>query len=216
MTVKLQVLHGKLQDSRGKAAGFVKVKGPVFVIGSDPDCSMCCRSNSVSPHHCEIRLEQPEILVRDLSSESGTFVNDERVAGQRSLQAGDRLRIGRLEFTVVVEQTSAPPAGTGGRATRPARDSISDFISDLLVEEDEKERTRRLQDPSTRQFRAVATPPAQDTEAGDKSSEETTKKKVRPEKKPPGKLPAPPSVSANSSTEAAEETLNKVFFKGKR
>ena len=87
MTVKLQVLHGKLQDSRGKAAGFVKVKGPVFVIGSDPDCSMCCRSNSVSPHHCEIRLEPPGIVVRDLSSESGTFVNDERVVG-RTLPAG--------------------------------------------------------------------------------------------------------------------------------
>lgn len=213
MTVKLQALHGKLQDSRGHAAGFVKVKGPVFVIGSDPDCSMCCRSKSVSPHHCEIRLQPDEIVVRDLASESGTFVNDERVAGERSLQAGDRLRIGRLEFAVVVEQAAAPPPTSGKRA---GRDSMSDFISDLLVEEDEKERAQRLHDPATRQFRPVATPAPQASEAAETAKDAAAKKKARPEKKPPGKLPLPPSVNADSSTEAAEETLKKIFFKGKR
>jgi pSer/pThr/pTyr-binding forkhead associated (FHA) protein len=214
MNVKLQVLHGKLQNSRGKNAGpVVRVRGAQFVIGSDADCSMCCRSTSVSPHHCEIRLDGQQIIVRDLYSRSGTFVNDERVDHERLLRAGDRLRIGRLEFTVVVEQTTAPDREAVPQ-TRTRPDVVADFVSQFLVEEDEKERARRMEDPASRQFalersKPPAAPPApQDAAAA--------LKKARPAKKPPAKLPAPPPFSASSTGEAAEETLKKIFFKGKR
>jgi len=38
--------------------------------------------------------------VEDLDSTNGTFVNDDRVRRAR-LQAGDRVRVGRVELTVV-------------------------------------------------------------------------------------------------------------------
>jgi pSer/pThr/pTyr-binding forkhead associated (FHA) protein len=219
MTIKLKVLHGQLQNSRGANAGTeVRVRGPVFVIGSDADCSMCCRSKSISPHHCEIRLEDQGPVVRDLYSSSGTFVNDERIDYERVLQAGDRLRIGRLEFTVVIEQFSAPTVNERLRSQRTKPDAVAEYISNLLVEEDEKERVQRFEDPGKRQYHVEKSAPAAQQAQKDKDSPEgaAPKKAVRPVKKPPAKLPAPPPMSAGSTVEAAEETLNKIFFKGKR
>jgi len=54
----------------------------------------------VSRFHCRLTLDSEDRLVlEDLSSTNGTFVNDERVE-QRELKAGDRLRMGRLHLTV--------------------------------------------------------------------------------------------------------------------
>lgn len=219
MTMKLRVLHGKLQNREGENAGMeVRVRGPVFVIGSDADCSMCCRSRSISPHHCEIRLEPQGAIVRDLYSSTGTFVNDERVDHERVLEAGDRLRVGRIEFAVIVEQVGAPTVNDRLRSQKAKPDAVADYISDLLFEEDEKERNRRFEDPDARRFKVEnAGAKANEQEAETTSTEaEATKKLTRPAKKPPAKLPSPPPFSASSSDKAAEETLNRVFFKGKR
>ena len=39
-------------------------------------------------------------MVRDLKTQAGTFINGERVDGERELHNGDRLRVGQLEFEV--------------------------------------------------------------------------------------------------------------------
>ena len=80
MLAKLRILHGRLQDKQGQSKRpEVKIRGPRFVIGSASDCSMCCRCNTVSAYHCEVRIEQQRVVVRALSGEKGTFVNDSLV-----------------------------------------------------------------------------------------------------------------------------------------
>ena len=55
----------------------------------------------VSRLHCRFTaLPTGELEVEDLDSTNGTFVNDDRVRRAR-LQAGDRVRVGRVELTVV-------------------------------------------------------------------------------------------------------------------
>jgi ABC transport system ATP-binding/permease protein len=55
----------------------------------------------VSRLHCRFQaLPSGELEVDDLGSTNGTFVNDRRVKRAR-LQAGDRVRVGRVELTVV-------------------------------------------------------------------------------------------------------------------
>jgi len=55
----------------------------------------------VSRLHCRFTaLPTGELEVEDLESTNGTFVNDDRVRRAR-LQAGDRVRVGRVELTVV-------------------------------------------------------------------------------------------------------------------
>jgi pSer/pThr/pTyr-binding forkhead associated (FHA) protein len=54
----------------------------------------------VSRLHCRFTaLPSGELEVDDLGSTNGTFVNDQRVKRAR-LQAGDRVRVGRVELTV--------------------------------------------------------------------------------------------------------------------
>jgi pSer/pThr/pTyr-binding forkhead associated (FHA) protein len=55
----------------------------------------------VSRVHCRLTTDAGGRLdVEDLKSTNGTFVNDQRVTGPTRLEAGDRLRVGRVELTV--------------------------------------------------------------------------------------------------------------------
>ena len=144
--------------------------------------------------------------MRDLDSESGTFLNDERIAAERVVHAGDRLRVGRLEFEVVIERS--------GRTTKG--DPVDDFVSDLLAQADEEERAVRRSDPELRQFHLDPneTNDAEQVEP-EKEDKLTALRKKLPQKKPPGKLPPPLAITAESSTSAAAETLKKIFEKPK-
>lgn len=54
----------------------------------------------VSRIHCRLVTgEAGELVVEDLGSTNGTFVNDKRIR-RAVLAAGDRLRVGRIELAV--------------------------------------------------------------------------------------------------------------------
>ncbi len=56
----------------------------------------------VSRRHAKIQRQEDQFFVQDLGSTNGTFVNGQRLPPNRPhpLQAGDRLRLGRLELTL--------------------------------------------------------------------------------------------------------------------
>lgn len=64
-----------------------------------------------SRRHAEIAWDGLDLVVRDLGSSNGTFVNDEPLPGSargavsppRVLRAGDRVRFANLEFEIVQE-----------------------------------------------------------------------------------------------------------------
>jgi serine/threonine-protein kinase len=58
------------------------------VIGRSEDCSVRLPNRGwafqmVSRHHCQLEIDPPHMLVRDLGSRNGTYVND-RLIGQRA------------------------------------------------------------------------------------------------------------------------------------
>ena len=60
----------------------------------------------VSRLHCRFTaLPSGELEVDDLGSTNGTFVNDQRVKRAR-VQAGDRVRVGRVELLVSEERNA--------------------------------------------------------------------------------------------------------------
>jgi predicted component of type VI protein secretion system len=59
----------------------------------------------VGVHHCVILSEEGRAVLEDLGTPNGTYVNGKRVAGQRELHTGDKLRIGPLEFEVQITVT---------------------------------------------------------------------------------------------------------------
>lgn len=61
-------------------------------------------ANSVSGRHCEVRLRGEELVVRDLQSTNGTFVDGKKIS-EGSVKPGQTLRLGEVELQLEV---SAP------------------------------------------------------------------------------------------------------------
>ena len=206
MKAKLRVLRGKLKTRRGDNAGVeIGIRGPRFLVGSSTECKLCCKSAAISPKHCELNPTQDALWVNDLDSQTGTFVNDVRTVGKTRLAMGDRLRIGRLEFEVVI--VPQPESHHPRREPAALRDPMSEFVSDLLGEADAEERAQRMADPSIRQFdSSLSEPEPTPIETGN-----TPQTVARPTRQPPKKLPPPPELVADDSTQAAEETLKQIL-----
>jgi pSer/pThr/pTyr-binding forkhead associated (FHA) protein len=68
-------------------------------IGQQEDGEVVLPFDTVSRRHAEIEVSKGgRVLIRDLDSTNGTWVNDQRVEGQSTLRAGDRVRIADVEF----------------------------------------------------------------------------------------------------------------------
>jgi predicted component of type VI protein secretion system len=213
MKVRLKILHGTLQDAHGhRAVQEVKVRGPRFVIGRADECSLCCRSDSVLPHHCELLVDQQRAVIRPLSDKAGTFINGQPVEQEQALHSGDQLRIGRLDFEVLITEEPAPV--TVEPPPEPESDSAAEEISDLLARADERERIERQEHPELRVLHLAASgdKPAQPEADAAAAAEEAAKHKRG--KKKPGKLPTRPpkdEIKGDDSTEAAQAALRKLF-----
>jgi len=103
---------------------------PVTLIGSRRDCHLPIKDPDVSKVHCAIVHTGPTLLVCDLCSRSGTFVNDQPVR-ITPLKAGDRLRIG----TVVVDVEFVRAAeGDHDATVEPVRVAVGDHNLKLVAD----------------------------------------------------------------------------------
>jgi pSer/pThr/pTyr-binding forkhead associated (FHA) protein len=67
-------------------------------IGRVDDNTFPIPEASVSSHHCEILLRGTDVVVRDLNSTNGTFINGNQVSGEAPLKPGQILRLGQIEM----------------------------------------------------------------------------------------------------------------------
>ncbi len=70
-----------------------------LTVGRERDNSLVLADPTVSRHHARLALESGALVVYDLGSTNGTFVNEQRISQQR-LQAGDVVRFGGVRFRV--------------------------------------------------------------------------------------------------------------------
>ena len=69
-----------------------------FVLGSSADCQVQIEEPGVAAHHAEITIvDGNTLLLKDLGSQSGTFVNGESVVETR-LSSGDEIHIGSCRW----------------------------------------------------------------------------------------------------------------------
>jgi len=73
--------------------------GTVKTMGRASPADFVVAEALVSRLHCRLTASDGELVVEDLQSTNGTFVNDRRV-DRSLLVTGDRLRLGRAEFEV--------------------------------------------------------------------------------------------------------------------
>lgn len=76
------------------------------LIGRRQDASLRIPSAEVSRQHCRVLImDDGYLIVEDLDSANGTFVNDARVTGREVLRPGDVLRVGPATFVVEYQLT---------------------------------------------------------------------------------------------------------------
>lgn len=85
-------------DPAGRATFRIPV-GAVKTIGRSTGAEFMLDAPLVSRLHCQLSATDDTLEVKDLDSTNGTFVNDKRITSAK-LQAGDRLKIGRVELKV--------------------------------------------------------------------------------------------------------------------
>jgi pSer/pThr/pTyr-binding forkhead associated (FHA) protein len=214
MQVKLKVLVGK---SAGKE---ITVPVSRFLIGRSKDCHMRPKSDSISRNHCAILTKGDQVVVRDLNSRNGTLVNGNKLDGDCAVKNGDKVKVGKLEFEMLITGVPAKeakkpvkePAEAAPKLSNPDTGSIDFDVSDWLEEADAVEQARRSAEPDTRQFQMDETDRIQlEQEEGQAAADSEEKPHGRPEQKTPGKLPQRPSQQAATSRDAAAEMLKKFF-----
>ncbi len=73
--------------------------GSTVTIGRDSSCEIAFPEVlSLSRVHARVWFSEEGVLVEDLGSTNGTFVNDRRVTGEIYLASGDRIQFGALHF----------------------------------------------------------------------------------------------------------------------
>ena len=89
------------------------LSGASMVFGRDAGCDVVISDKNVSRRHCEIMVTPKGYVLVD-SSTNGTFVNGERVEGQRLLARADVIRAGSDEFRFYADVAPPPPGPAPG------------------------------------------------------------------------------------------------------
>ncbi|MDA8020120.1 MAG: FHA domain-containing protein [Thermoanaerobaculia bacterium] len=95
------------------------------IVGRSRASDISVPDASVSRKHARIKIGPGHILIQDLNSSNGTFVNDRRVQGEDAAEDGDLLRFGDAELRVMIKnpgvyQTMRLPSGGGPDLGLPA------------------------------------------------------------------------------------------------
>ncbi len=226
---KGQAMHVSLKVLSGTHEGkLIQIKDEKFLIGRGETCQLRPKSESISRKHCAIVQKDGRLLLVDLKSRNGTFINEKQVSPDKAkiLKNGDRLRCGQLEFEVLMEvgiaNSKQPEVQSikeaAGRMTEQSsmdsRESVD--ISSWLSEADQIDRTVPSSESEfdTRQIAMEDTTRLDGTQISDVESVAPEPVKfVRPERRGPIKLPkqAATGPSTKDTKDAASETLKKYF-----
>lgn len=93
MRVTLEIVsNGEVQKKDLKTGSFLR-------IGRNEKSQWIIQDKSLSGAHCEFNLRYNRLIVTDLKSKNGTYVNGIRIE-QADLFAGDKLKIGETVFII--------------------------------------------------------------------------------------------------------------------
>ncbi len=88
-------------------------------IGRVDDNTFQIADPSVSSHHCEILLRGTDVVVRDLGSTNGSFINGDKIS-ESVLKPGQTLRLGQIEMQLLTEGMPMPAPKAPAPAPAPA------------------------------------------------------------------------------------------------
>jgi pSer/pThr/pTyr-binding forkhead associated (FHA) protein len=78
-------------------------------IGRVDDNTFQIADPSVSSHHCEILLRGTDVVIHDLGSTNGSFINGDKIS-ESVLKPGQTLKLGQIELQLVPDGAPMPTA----------------------------------------------------------------------------------------------------------
>jgi predicted component of type VI protein secretion system len=125
MDVKLVITGG----SRKKQV--IRLRSEETIVGRQHGCDLRIPSPDVSRRHCRLSVRSDCLVVEDLASSNGSYVNGARIQGEELLRPGDALAIGPVTFRVEYALSTAAL-----QQLVPEAPVVSALIEDVeLVEE---------------------------------------------------------------------------------
>ena len=91
---ELVVLTGSSEARR------IRLRGSGQVIGRSPEADLAIDDPYASEFHARVGLQDDRVVVHDLGSTNGTYVNGRRVTNPTTVSRGDTVQIGKTTLEV--------------------------------------------------------------------------------------------------------------------
>jgi pSer/pThr/pTyr-binding forkhead associated (FHA) protein len=124
-----------LRGVSGPTFGKVYAMVGTLTVGRSSDADLCIPIEEISRQHAKLQSAASGIVVEDLGSANGTFVNDQRVHTPTLLKAGDEVRFDTVRFLLVspAQEAQQATAVRSEPAAAPADSSRGLWIAAGLV-----------------------------------------------------------------------------------
>jgi pSer/pThr/pTyr-binding forkhead associated (FHA) protein len=108
-----------LRGVSGPTFGKVYAMVGTMAVGRSSDSDICIPINEISRQHAKLQGAPAGVIVEDLGSANGTYVNDQRVHAATLLKAGDEVRFDTVRFLLMSPAQEAQQAAAA--RAEPAR-----------------------------------------------------------------------------------------------
>jgi ABC-2 type transport system ATP-binding protein len=128
-----------LEFVAGQQAGTEMPVGAPFVIGRDPGVAdlVLDQDTEISRRHATFTPAGAGLVVQDLGSTNGTFVNGQRLDYAVTLSTGDQVQVGETVIKVRLGEAmaAAPPTAVTAPVAAAAPDATNDIVVEQLVKD---------------------------------------------------------------------------------
>ncbi len=106
---------------------FALLKGTSYVVGRNPDCDLVLTEGYPSRQHARILVNEESVILEDLGSTNGTFVNKRQIDGPVQVKPGDVIKFDSVGFHLVMPESGSSTLvmrNLGSTNQMPAASSI--------------------------------------------------------------------------------------------
>ena len=111
-------------DSGNQKGRETSLSRGIYLVGRSRICQIRPKNRYVSRKHCAIIHRKREVLIQDLGSRTGTYINRVRIDPKvaTTLNDGDKIRVGKTKFRVAI----VLPQPAQGAEETPGSDEYAD------------------------------------------------------------------------------------------